>query len=248
MPRMVWLALTLLGSTCLTLAQAPARSRLSVVVPPGVPSETVQITYALGGSFGSYGKTVSVEPNVSEYPINTTIDGKAASGIQLVVWAPGCETRTYSLNLEKGSLRHRLTYECATLPLVTLTGRIHPFGPIAGKPMELAIFFRASWECEFFGWNDCMVPQILVTTVTPDADGAFWARVPDFDSDPVIAKSKSSLRQSGEFWMLLRNPKTLNPIAELEAEIEDFRAPGGALKALSAYPSDLVFVAKFADK
>jgi hypothetical protein len=189
-----------------------------------------------------------VEPNVSEYPINTTIDGKAASGIQLVVWVPGCETRTYSLNLEVASFRHRFTYECATLPLVTLTGQIRPFGPIAGKPMELAIFFRASGECEFFGWFDCMVPQILVGTVTPDADGAFRARVPDFESDPVIAKSKSSLRRSGEFWMLLRDPETLNHIVELEPEIEDFRVPGGALKVLPAYPSALVFVAKFADK
>jgi len=55
MPRTVRLALTVLGS---------ARSRLSLEVPPGVPSETVQITYALGGSFGFYGQTVRVEPNV----------------------------------------------------------------------------------------------------------------------------------------------------------------------------------------
>ena len=64
MPRTVRLALTVLGSACLTLVQTPARSRLSLEVPPGVPSETVQITYALGGSFGFYGQTVRVEPNV----------------------------------------------------------------------------------------------------------------------------------------------------------------------------------------
>jgi len=145
------LAVTLLGSACLALAQATAR--VSVVLPPGIPSETVQITYALGGSFGSYGQTVSAEPNLGEYPINTIIEGKAASAIQLVVWAPGCVTRTYRLNLQVGSFRHRLTYECAILPVVTLTGRIHPFDSIAGQPMELAIFFRAGWECEFFGWK-----------------------------------------------------------------------------------------------
>jgi hypothetical protein len=48
--------------------------------------------------------------------------------------------------------------------------------------------------------------------------------------------------------MLLRDPETLNHIVELEPEIEDFRVPGGALKVLPAYPSALVFVAKFADK
>lgn len=244
MPRTVWLALTLLGSTCLALAQAPARSRLSVVVPPGVPSETVQITYALGGSFGSYGQTVRVAPNVSTYSIPTTVEGKVAKGIQLVVWAPGCETRIYALEL-RGSRTHNLKYECLTLPPVTLTGRIQPFGAIAGKPAELAIFFLASWECQFFGWNDCMVPTMLVATVTPDADGAFRAQVPDFESDPGIAKPKSVLGRSGDFLMLLRDPKTLNHIAELEPEIEELRAPGKGLKVLSAYPSDLTFVPSF---
>jgi hypothetical protein len=93
-----------------------------------------------------------------------------------------------------------------------------------------------------------MVPQMLVATVTPNADGTFRAQVPDFESDPVIAKVKSLLQGSGDFWLLLRDPKTLNHVAELQPEIEDFRAPGGTLKTLPAYPSDLVFIAKFADK
>ena len=88
----------------------------------------------------------------------------------------------------------------------------------------------------------------MVATVTPDADGAFRARVPDFESDPMIAQSKNWLRRSGEFWMLVRDPKTLNHLAELQPEMEDFRAPGGTLKTLPAYPSDLVFLAKFTDK
>jgi len=248
MPRTVWLALTLLGSACLTLAQAPARSRLSVVVPPGVPSESVHITYALGGSFGSYGQTVRAEPNVSEYPIATIVEGKAASGIQLAVWAPGCESRTYTLDLQIRSFRHRLTYECLALPPISLTGRIPSFDAIAGRPMELVIVFQAGWECEFFGWQDCMVPQVIVATVTPDANSTFQAQVPDFESDPVIAKSKSWLRRSGDFWLLLRDPKTLNHIAELQPEIEDYRCPGGTLKPLPAYPSDLPFVAHLANE
>jgi hypothetical protein len=107
--------------------------------------------------------------------------------------------------------------------------------------MELVIFFRAGWECQFFGWYDCMVPTMLVATVTPDSDGAFRAQVPDFESDPVITKSKGLLGRRGDFWMLLRDPKTLNHIAELEPETEEFRVPGDGLKVLSAYPPGLVF-------
>jgi hypothetical protein len=86
-----------------------------------------------------------------------------------------------------------------------------------------------------------MVPQILVATLTPDADGVFQAQVPDFESDPVIAKFKGRLGRSGDFWLLLRDPTTLNHIAELQPELKDLRAPGGGLKALSAYPSDILF-------
>jgi hypothetical protein len=244
MARTFWLAFPLLWSAGVALAQTTAATRVSVLLPPGVPSETVHITYALGGSFGSYGQTVRVEPNVGVYSIPTTVEGKAAKGIQLVAWAPGCETRTYTRGL-RGPGMHKLKYECVTLPAIILTGRIHPFGALAGRPMELAVFFRAGWECQFFGWYDCMVPTMLVATVTPDAGGAFQAQVPDFESDPVMAKSKGLLGRSGDFWMLLRDPKTLNHIAEMEPEIGEFRVPGKGLKVLSAYPPELVFLPSF---
>src|SRR5579864_6108132 len=247
MARTLWLAFLLLASACWMTAQTPPLSRsLTIVLPPGIPSETTRITYALVGSFGSHGQTTEIAANETSYTIATSVDGKPADSVQIVVWAPGCETRTHSLDLRKSAIR-RITYGCVPHPAVTLTGRIIPFEATRAKDAELAIFYRANWECVFFGWNDCMVPQFAVATVTPRSDGTFEAQLPDFTSDPVVAASAGS-RINGDFLLLLRDPKTLNHIAELEPELEDYRSIDGSLKSVSEYPSDLVFVPQFAMK
>jgi len=244
MARTLWLAFLLLASACWMTAQTPPLSRsLTIVLPPGIPSETIRISYALVGSFGSHAQTTEIAANETSYTIATSVDGKPADTIQMVVWAPGCETRTHSLELRKSAIR-RIMYECVPHPAVTLTGRIIPFEPTRAKDAELAIFYRAYWECEFFGWKDCMVPQFAVATVTPRSDGTFEVLLPDFASDPVVAVSGGS-RTNGDFFMLVRDPKSLNHIAELEPELEDYRSGDGSLQSLTAYPSDLVFVPAF---
>jgi hypothetical protein len=245
MTRVLALVLILLyipGS--LTAQDSLPSGHLSILLPPGVPSESFHITYALEGSFGSHGENVRSMPNVSSYVVATAVEGKAAKRLLMVAWAPGCETRTYQLKL-RGSGDRQLTFECEILPSVTLTGRIHPAQPVAERPSELVIRYLASWQCQFFGWMACMVPQIEVATVTPDEDGTFEVQLPDFNADPVISASKDLRGVRGEFWLSLRDPKTWNPIAKLEPEIEDLRTPAGTLKVLSAYPSDLVFEANF---
>jgi len=241
------LVFLLLASAYWMTAQTSLPSRsLTVVLPPGILSETIRITYALVGSFGSHAQTTEIAANETSYTIATSVDGKPADTIQMVVWAPGCETRTHSLELRKSAIR-RIMYECVPHPAVTLTGRIIPFEATRAKDAELAIFYRAHWECEFFGWKDCMVPQFAVATVTPRSDGTFEVLLPDFASDPVVAVSGGS-RTNGDFFLLLRDPKSLNHIAELEPELEDYRSTDGSLKSVSEYPSGLVFVPQFVMK
>jgi len=247
MARTLSLVFLLLASAYWMTAQTSLPSRsLTVVLPPGILSETIRITYALVGSFGSHAQTTEIAANETSYTIATSVDGKPADTIQMVVWAPGCETRTHSLELRKSAIR-RIMYECVPHPAVTLTGRIIPFEATRAKDAELAIFYRAHWECEFFGWKDCMVPQFAVATVTPRSDGTFEVLLPDFASDPVVAVSGGS-RTNGDFFLLLRDPKSLNHIAELEPELEDYRSTDGSLKSVSEYPSGLVFVPQFVMK
>ena len=248
MRRRPWLASLFLFQACWVIAQTPGSShRLTILLPPGIPSETVKITYALGGGFGSYGRTIDVAPNTVFQPIPTSVEGKAADGLQMVIWAPGCETRTYTFDLRKSPPR-RIGYECAAHPTVTLTGRIVPFEPIRERNAEVVITYRADWECRFFGWNDCLVPQNIVAIVRPGIDGTFEARLPDLASDSIVEASAGMPGATGAFWIILRDPKTWNHIADLQPELEDYRSANGSLKSLSAYPSDLVFIADFTIK
>jgi hypothetical protein len=224
-------------------AQTPATAkRITIVLPRGTASETVQITYALEGSFGGHGGFVAALPNVTSYEVPVAADGKIADRVQIVTWIPGCEMRTYDVRPKEPRARE-VSVDCTTIPSVTLTGRIRPFTPIAAKPAELVVWYQAWWECDFFGWMDCMVPQYEVANATLEADGKFRLQLPDFSSDPVINSVEVQPGVSGEFRLAVRDPNTWNPIANLKPELPEFGSAGGELKVVSTYPSDLVFIA-----
>ena len=232
----------LVFAASLAAAQTRAPSNgLKILLPPSVPSEAINITYSLEGSFGSYGAQVRPKPSRTAYSLPFAVGGTEGARIRVLIWAPGCEVRTYDIAIP-GSDAPQVAYECLLLPTTTLTGRIRAIPLISKGPYELAVSFSAAWQCDFFGWMDCMVPQVPIATVTPAADGTFRVELPDFSRDPAIAKFKAANNSIGDFRLLVREPKTLNHIAELKSEIDDLNALGGGLKALSAYPSNIVFV------
>ena len=217
---------------------------MTIVLPPGVASETAHITYALEGSFGSHGDYVQATPNVTSYEMPLSVEGQLAGRVLIVAWIAGCQTRTF--DMKATALRNRrVNLDCTPLPPVTLSGRIQPFAPIAGKPAELVVWYEASWECNFLGWMDCMVPQYQVETAAPGDEGTFQIQLPDFASDPVTNSFKTPPGMVGDFRFVVRDPKTWNPTAVLEPELADFRGFGGTVKALSSYPADLVFTPNF---
>jgi hypothetical protein len=240
--------LILMWAACIASAQISEPQRpLLITLPPGIPSEKVHIDYVLGDRFGAHGDYARPIADANSYSIPTSVDGKPAESIQMVAWAPGCETRTFNVKLrERGD--NELQFECTILPMVTLTGRIHPVDLIQGKLSEVSIWYLAEWKCTFFGWADCMVPQFEVATVKPDANGFFEVELPDFSSDPIAGDAKRWGGFTGEFRVVLRETKTWNPIASLQAELKDLRTPGGRLKIMPAYPSDVVFVGETPDQ
>jgi hypothetical protein len=248
MPRVLVANLILLWAACTARAQTPEPQHpLFVTLPPGVPSEKVHINYVLGGRFGAYGGYVRPIANANSYSIPTSVEGKPAERIQMVAWAPGCETRTFNVKLPERPY-NEVQFGCTILPMVTLTGRIHPVDLIQGKPSEVSIWYLADWECKFFGLADCMVPQFEVAIVKPDANGFFEVELPDFSSDSIAGDTKRWEGFAGEFLLVLRETKTWNPIASLQAELSDFRTPGGRLKIMAAYPSDLIFIGEIPDQ
>src|SRR5580693_607171 len=58
---------------------------VSVLLPPNIPSETVQIAYYLDGPFGGHGGYTEQRPGLPSYEVPTSVDGKAANKIRMIV-------------------------------------------------------------------------------------------------------------------------------------------------------------------
>src|ERR1700748_889 len=92
---------------------------VSVVLPANVPSETVQISYFLIGPFGGYGTYTKQQPGLHSYQISSSVEGKPAREIRMIVYASGCEIKTFVLPLKEDS-RMKQDFDCQPAASVQL--------------------------------------------------------------------------------------------------------------------------------
>jgi hypothetical protein len=155
----------------------------------------------------------------------------------MIVYAPGCEMKTFALSLPK-DLRAKQEFECQRAATVHLSGQIVPTELVRENHAELVVTYMAYWALGFFGISDGMVTEFRLAAVSPDTNGFFQVELPHFSAD---AGADSQRRAS--FHLLLRDAKTGNHIAShLEPEIPDLRLKDHGLQILSHFPEDLRFV------
>ncbi len=213
---------------------------VSVLLPADIPSETVQISYHLIGRFGGYGDyTDKRRPGLRSYEISTLVDGKAASEIRIIVYASGCEIKTFNFPLTEHSTV-RQQFECQRAATVRLAGQIVPAELATANNAELVVDYTAYWANTFFGIQDGAVPEFQLATVAPASDGTFQVELPYFAGDGA----DSSSQPRAGFRLTLRDSKTWNPIAsDLEPQEADLRLEEHSLKIKSRYPNSLKFTA-----
>jgi hypothetical protein len=242
--RFVLRRATVVGALALLLA-GPAAAQtgqvqrsVNIVLLGGILSEKVHIDYVLYGPFGASGNFIPPKPGLTSYQISSYVDGKGAGEVKGFIWAAGCKMVTFE-DLLVDSADVQESFSCSPLRTANLVGRIQN-APLSKKPVEVRVDYLAAWACHFFGLVDCMVPQIEVGIVKPDADGTFEIDLPDFGADPIASASEGG----ANFQLVLREVQTWNLIAYLEPEIESLRSPGRSLKIVSSYPQNLVFAAR----
>jgi hypothetical protein len=211
--------------------------RISISLPPDVLSETVDIHYFMTGPFGGYGGFLRPQRDVHAYRIEAAVDGKPATGIKIIVYAPGCEIATFDESLSGPSTVPE-EFTCRKLPSVSLSGQIAPKEALQGRRSEVRITYMAYWAHGFFGIRDGMVTTIPVATAIPDAEGSFQVQLPDFGRDPIASRAD----REGAFQFLLREAETWNTITNLEPS--DFKTAAGGLRIQSWYPPGLTFAAR----
>lgn len=230
------IALQPLGATTPSTPDDPS---VSILLPPSIPSDHVQIAYELIGPFGGYITEVGQQPGVPAYEITASVSGKAATEIRMVVYASGCEIQTYVFRLKDDS-KIAKEFECMAAPAVPLSGRIEPADLVKqNQNAEVVVRYSAFWVHEFFNIVDGMVTEFQVAVVRPNADGTFQVELPYFSAD---AADTSSRETRAAFWLLLRDSKTLNPIAfDLMPEARELRSEEMSLQIEPQYPTGLVF-------
>jgi hypothetical protein len=224
----------LVGSLVQAEAQLPT---VRITLMPDVPYEKVFGYYVLYGPFGAHGGFFQ-KSGSRTLQIPVVVEGKPASQIKMFIGAPGCKMATFdipNLNL----LDTQKSFSCSPAPAVTLAGQISPAGLLRNKNATVSVDYMAGWACRFFGFADCVVPQISFGTVKPDGEGIFKIELPDFSADSVASESNDGT----ELQLIIRDARTYNILAFLEPESETLRTASGALRISMSYPQNVVFVA-----
>jgi hypothetical protein len=219
-------------------AKAKSRPAVSILLPPTIPSETVQIHYFLYGPSGGYGGFVAKKAGVHSYDIPTLAEGKPAAELKMIVYASGCEIQTFLIPLTEVSETTQ-NFQCQSVRTVKLSGEVVPSELVRDKNTELVITYMAYWAHEFYGISDGIVTTLQAATVSPGANGMFQVDLPYFSID--AANSSAQLRSG--FMLTLRDSKTGNYIGnDLEPDVTELRlyqAPG--LRIRSQYPDVVSF-------
>lgn len=223
-----------------TPTYAKVTPSVSILLPASLPSEKVQISYHLIGPFGGRGGYTAPQANVHSYEISTLEDGQAGTEIRMIIYAPGCEIQTFVIALaEDSSIKQE--FPCEPVATVHLSGEIVPNELVRDENVELVVTYMAYWAHGFYGIVDGAVATLRLATLRPDTNGMFEVDLPYFGADAVAFSGE--LRAS--FRLMLRNSKTLNPIAaNLEPNVPELRLEDGGLRIRSTYPYVLKFTGR----
>ena len=237
MPRRLLIFALVTGLVLSLTAQEtpPEHPRVVLLLPAGIKSEKVQISYFMGGPFGSYGTWVKADKTRTAYEIDASVEGQAAGKLKVIAWLPGCEIITLEIPIKADKTERELT--CKALSSVDFTGQIFPGGITNGRSMEVEADYLAVWSHRFFGIWDGPVTTFHIGKVIPDIDGIFHIKLPDLASQLGMTE--------GELDFILREKTTGNIIAFLKPM--DVTSNSRWLKVIHEYPSVVRFAAEALD-
>jgi hypothetical protein len=179
---------------------------ISLVLPAGFASETVQISYFMTGRFGGYGGFVRPEKGRPTYDIAASLDQIPAANMKVVAYLPGCEIVAYEISVQGTTVERPLS--CKPLGWISLHGQISPVSTTREQPTQVEVVYLARWAHQFFGIAEGPVTTISLGTVVPDENGVFEIRLPDLYRQPAV--------RDGEFQLTLRHGSGGNIIAFLK--------------------------------
>jgi hypothetical protein len=237
---------------------AAAAPRILIELPDNIPSDAVWIRYLLSGP-GSSGAIVTEkrEPNLRQYVIDARIGVKPAQHAKIVVYAPGCQFKVYTIDLD-GTSDVSAHFGCDSLPNKTVHGFLSPAQiPSSIFPAEKKLVISGElepdWVCDFslqqrrgaaiVMSGSCLsagIPLGMVGELDPANGGAFEIVIPDFARDPQF-KDAGDVPRLGNFGVIelgLRDRKIGRSLGGIKPENA---GPEAGLNIQSEYPNPVKF-------
>jgi len=192
--------------TSVLAVEAQVRPKITLTLPSGIDSETVQIDYFLAGPFGGYGGLVRAESKKVSYDIDPFVDGRPADNVKIIAYLPGCEIVTLDFAFTGTPVEQWLN--CYPLGSVSFRGQVPPASTNRAQSREIEVSYLATWSHRFFGISDGPVTTIRLGTAHIEKDGKFEIVLPDL--------FKQSTLLDGTLQFFLQEPKTGNILAYLK--------------------------------
>ena len=207
-----------------------AGDAFTIVVQPPTSAKNVQVRYFITGEFGGYASESTANPSANRILISTSYEGKAATKLAAVAFAPGCQFVTIAVDeLATGSREG--AFQCEKLATVPFHGRIGMRSATTDARVE--VLYDPIWAMEFFGIRDGAVSPFAVGQASIAADGSFALDLPDFLADPLWSqRTDASLR----FVLVRGNGARRNGLLPGAGYSQN-----GSLKIEQVYPAEVPF-------
>ena len=229
--------LVLLAGICSAQPTASPNHYVEIKLPDGVSSEKVFIRYLLAGD--AFGGWVQPRSEVSSYYIRTTHEGRSASRIKAILYAPGCAIQVLDLPVSDTS-NLQYSFNCRPLSSIGIAGTLTHSDRLYGREVKLEARYVARWAQKFLDLGAGIVTAIPVGDVAyVSPDGHFRLPVPDFSQDPLAGAPDNP----GELEIWARDQIREEIVAQLiVSRPQSIKTRMGGLKILSEYPAGTDFV------
>ena len=228
------LAFIMLAMTASLGAQSTTNDDIfTITVAAPISANDIQVRYFLTDDQGSHWFATTYRSEGDKVVIQPGSEGRTARSLRAIVYAPGCQFGTISVDDLAASNRQG-EFHCQKLQEIEFHGRadLSAFG---NTQVKMEALYVCNWAARFFGIANGAVSPISVGKVAVNSDGTFTISMPDFTNDPLWA----SLSYNAS--LLFEAVDTKNgkhfPAQATSGELSN----AGALKVASVYPAEVNF-------
>lgn len=212
-------------------AQNGTDAIFTISVTGPVSAKDVQVRSFLRDEAGANWSSTQAMVRDGKVIIQADRTGRAAKTFNAIVYAPGCQFATFSVEDLATSTRQD-QFQCLKLPTLQLRGTV-PMPP--SKPQfDVESLYVVNWAGNFFSVPHVSISPLALTRVAVEADGSFSMELPDFTADPLW----NSMASDATLMFFLVDHASGHRIVGLKAPAA--LARNGDLKVAASYP-DVVF-------